>query len=119
VDFGAMTPLARAAFNAHAPVVRLLLEHGAAVDGRDDQLGATPLFWALRISAMRWQPRERLQETVELLLAAGASPHAATREGVTPLGLIQRRGDTALLAWLEDRIRRHAPDPPSSSGETP
>jgi ankyrin repeat protein len=102
-----MTPLARAAFNAHAPVVRLLLEHGAAVDSRDDQLGATPLFWALRTSAMRWQPRAGLYETVQLLLAAGASPHAETRHGVTPLGLIQRRGDAALLGWLEERIRTH------------
>ena len=117
VESGPMTPLARACFNAHAPVVRLLLEHGAAVDGRDDQLGATPLFWALRTSAMRWQPRARLYETVDLLLAAGASPHAATNAGVTPLGLIQKRNDATLLAWLEDRIRRHTPDHPRAPDE--
>jgi hypothetical protein len=56
---------------------------------------------------MRWQPRAQLYETVDLLLAAGASPHAATLKGVTPLGLIRERRDPALLAWLEDRIRSH------------
>ncbi|MCU1259933.1 MAG: ankyrin repeat protein [Bryobacterales bacterium] len=69
------TGLHRAALGAHVETVRLLLEHNAPVDAKDETWGNTPLGWALH----GWGDREpgaapgRYHEVVALLVAAGAT----------------------------------------------
>ena len=72
----------------HPECVRLLLEAGAAIDQADEQ-GATPLFAACHQGHL---------EVAKLLSSYGAS-RAATPFG-TPEEAANRRGHTALAAWL-------------------
>ncbi len=102
LDASGTAPLYGAAFNAHAEVVRLLIEHGADVERVDPEVGGTPLYWALWVSAMPWQDRQGLLETLRQLVAAGASATAPNRRGLTPLGLLESRGQHELLDFLQD-----------------
>ena len=45
-DTGA-TPLHYAAYHAHEPIVRFLIEKGAAINSADAKFGATPTGWAI------------------------------------------------------------------------
>src|SRR5262245_39361745 len=69
------TGLHWAAYGGHSEVVKLLLEHRAPVDVRDDRFGGTPLSWAL----YGWQEGlqssacARYNEVVSLLVDAGAT----------------------------------------------
>jgi hypothetical protein len=77
----------------HAEMAKLLLASGAKIDAVDSQRWQ-PLHYA----AFHCQP-----EVVELLLDKGASPHATTQDGNTPLGLGFR--EHGLAASREDRDR--------------
>jgi len=56
--------------------VRLLLDHRAALDARDDESGATPLYVAAAMGR---------SDVVKLLVEKGADVNLATRAGATPL----------------------------------
>ncbi len=86
---GGATPLHLAVRDASK--VELLLEHGAVVDATTEQ-GRTPLH--LAASSAGGGP------ALELLLAAGASPNAPDREGVTPLQAASLSGDVERLRRL-------------------
>ncbi|MBL8232140.1 MAG: ankyrin repeat domain-containing protein [Bryobacterales bacterium] len=73
--------------------VKLLLERGAAVNGKTIE-GRTPLHVAAQ------QPS--LEEPLKLLLAAGADPNAADIAGITPLHLAATVGSARLAALLID-----------------
>jgi ankyrin repeat protein len=77
----------------HAEMAKLLLASGAKIDAVDSQRWQ-PLHYA----AFHCQP-----EVVELLLEKGASPHATTQDGNTPLGLGFR--EHGLAASRDDRDR--------------
>jgi len=93
------TGLHWAAFNAHADIVKLFLKRKAPLDVRDDNFDGTPLGWAL----YAWgdpppeAERDRYQETVALLVAAGAhvEPVWLTHEKV--------RADPSMAAALRGR----------------
>lgn len=71
--------------------LRLLLDHGAEVDGWDEGRDATPLLMAI----FREQP-----EAVELLLAAGADPNVRGAEGDSPLRWCAAKDDLPLAKRL-------------------
>jgi len=60
----------------NAQEVRRVLAAGADVNGRDDERGATPLFWAA-LSGSAYK--------AELLIASGADLNAKDQKGLTPL----------------------------------
>jgi hypothetical protein len=67
------TGLHWAAFGGHAETVKVLLEHGAPIDAKDESFAGTPLGWAL----YGWGAGERLgraeyYDVVTLLVQAGA-----------------------------------------------
>jgi len=69
------TGLHWAACGGHADTVKLLLEHGAPVDAKDESYGGTPLGWALYAwgnATAREAERRRYYEVVALLVRAGA-----------------------------------------------
>jgi ankyrin repeat protein len=66
-------PLHNAAYWGNAAVVRLLLDAGAEVDARDDRFEATPLAFATVGSGEQAGKPGDWQETVRLLVEAGAS----------------------------------------------
>lgn len=70
-------PLHSAAYQGNAAVIRVLLNAGATVDGRDGRFGATPLAFATVGSGEQAGKPGEWIETVRLLIDAGAS-----REGV-------------------------------------
>lgn len=83
-----------AAFHGHWRLCQFLLENGAAVGGTPSAGGETPLHAALCST-----DRVRYDVVVEVLLAAGADPNAATVAGVET-GAFMRdcrtRGETPL-----------------------
>ncbi|KAI8963485.1 hypothetical protein F5Y11DRAFT_319384 [Daldinia sp. FL1419] len=116
-----LTPLAVAAKNGHADIVRLLLEKGAMVDALSSQL-RTPLW----IVTSRGQGDNRA-EIVQLLLRYGANPtysNPTLQNGSTPLEnelkqnkdpeviqlLVQHGGKTDKSIDLADRLRRREID---------
>ena len=82
--------LVDAAARQDLPVLRGLLEAGAAVDARRAD-GATALLWAAH-----WDDHE----AVRLLLAAGADVNAADDHGVTPLIRATENASSSLVGTL-------------------
>lgn len=77
-------------------VVKALLDSGADVNARAGYDGDTPLHRALQASSV-----------VEVLLTAGADPHALDRHGLTPWEFLHDRASPwNRLRWLAARIRR-------------
>ena len=70
---------------------RLLLEHGANVTV-ENVYGTTALHWAV------WT--EKNKDTLRLMLAHGADPNHADKDGVTPIILAQQQHRPDLVALL-------------------
>ena len=71
--------------------MKTLLEHGANVNGLNEQEG-TPLFLAVF---------EGNAQIVKLLLESGADPNLKTKDGTTPLGLARKEAYGEIIALLE------------------
>jgi ankyrin repeat protein len=68
------TALHWANYGAHLDVIKLLLERGAAVNGKDDRFHAAPIdmaLWTWQNSAQK-DARDRCYEAIALLVRAGA-----------------------------------------------
>ena len=100
------TALARMARDGNEEMVRLLIEHGAKVDG--SSLGPKPLYLAVH---------DNHTETVKLLLEAGADPDAKTNwpsmsswlpegEQISAFTLAKRMGRSDILPLLQAH-RKH------------
>jgi len=91
------TALIPAAERGHVEAVRVLLEQTRVDVNHVNRLGWTALLEAIVLSS-GGPPH---QEIVRLLLAHGANPGIADREGVTPLGHARSRGYTEIARTLE------------------
>ena len=89
------TPLHNAALGGNAEVVKLLLDHGAQMDARDQESGATPLAYAASLGRA---------EVVDLLLARGADAVIKNTRGQTPLELAEENNQKE----ISELLRRHA-----------
>lgn len=89
------TALIAAAHLGHDEVVRILLDAGAPVD-HVNNLGWTALIEAIILG----QGGPRHIECVRAILAAGANPNIADRQGQTPLKLATSRGYPAMIALI-------------------
>ncbi len=76
-----------------APMIALLVEHGAPKDARDND-GWTALMWA------SWSG---LDKTADRLLEAGAKPSVADMLGNTALSIAALRGNAAIVRSLMDK----------------
>jgi ankyrin repeat protein len=75
-------------------VIQFLLEHGAQIDARDAESGATPLHQAAgwgRLGA------------VELLLEKGAAVNARNKAGLSPLAAALQNGHTETAELLRSQ----------------
>jgi ankyrin repeat protein len=102
------TALHVAAWRAHHDVVKLLIDRGAAVDARDGA-GRTPLMLAVRACVDSYWTDRRSPESVQALLAAGASTE----------GVAYPSGYAEVDALLAPRIRHdRATDATDPTGPT-
>ncbi|MBP0630020.1 MULTISPECIES: ankyrin repeat domain-containing protein [unclassified Cupriavidus] len=95
------TALIGASQQGHVEVVKLLLKAGIAVD-HVNNLGWTALLEAVVLG----DGSTRYEETVQLLLDAGADANLADREGVTPTRHARERGYKTMVKMLM-RVRGH------------
>ncbi|BDB25079.1 hypothetical protein Tamer19_64330 [Cupriavidus sp. TA19] len=95
------TALIAASQQGHVEVVKLLLKAGVAVD-HVNNLGWTALLEAVVLG----DGSTRYEETVQLLLDAGADANLADREGVTPTRHARERGYKTMVKMLM-RVRGH------------
>ncbi len=89
-DDSLQTPLHVAARTGNTRLARLLLEHGASLDAKDNKC-RTPLHQAAGKGKL---------ETVKLLVEKGAEVHARDRSGYTPLELARSNGRKNTAAFL-------------------
>ena len=81
-----------AAFNDDPAMVRLLVQHGAPIDGAAEN--ATPLLFAIQWSRFK---------SAAVLLKLGANPNYRNPKGVTPLHcLLQKGADSTQVRMLID-----------------
>lgn len=90
------TALIAAAHLGHDEVVRRLIAAGASVD-HVNNLGWTALIEAVILG----DGGKRHQACVAALLAGGANPKLADRNGMTPLALAKRRGYAEMVRMIE------------------
>ena len=90
-DAAGNSALMGVAFKGYSAIARLLIEGGAQVDRRNGA-GQTALMMAALFNQI---------EVVDLLLEAGADPHATDAAGNSPAGLARQQGNEALAARLE------------------
>lgn len=88
------TPLSYAAMYNRADVIRLLLEHGAAINQANTQ-GETPLH----IAAAHGQP-----DAVRILLEKGGDPALKTNAGLTVLQLAEKMEQAEVLSLLKSTV---------------
>src|SRR5690242_6116153 len=88
---GGETALMTASRTGKVGAVKVLLEHGADVNGKESKRGQTALMWAAA---------EGNAEVVEVLLKAGADMHARLDSGFTPLLFAAREGRMAVVKAL-------------------
>jgi ankyrin repeat protein len=82
-DKDGQTPLMRAAHNGHAEAVEALLRIGANMNGRSEQGGCSPLFFAL--DGSQHKDDEARKRTIENLLNNGVNVNLSDKSGITPL----------------------------------
>ncbi len=85
------TPLRDAAVGGHTAMVKLLLDHGAAVNARETESGATALYGAASLGR---------DEAVSLLIARGADPNIPNKSGHGALQAASGNGFVETAAWL-------------------
>ncbi len=86
------TPLGLAAFFGHADAVKVLLEHGAAVNDKDrSRFGNTALDAAVAANSA---------DVVRILLAAGADPNVRDSADYTPLHKAAANGNGDIVRML-------------------
>jgi ankyrin repeat protein len=110
MDDEGWTPLHFAAQGNAAEAARLLLDAGAQVDARDST-GHTPLFQAV------WSSRGR-GDTIRLLRAYGADPHAQNSRGTSPLRLARVIANFNVRQYFSD-LPKAADAEPNSAADWP
>jgi ankyrin repeat protein len=88
------TPLAGAAFKGDAVMIRLLVDHGAEIDGRCAD-GKTALIFAAMFDRV---------EAFEELIAAGASAELHDAAGASALDIARAMGAERVLQKLKDKM---------------
>jgi ankyrin repeat protein len=88
------TPLHRAAEAGQKEAIKLLIHHGAKINGKDDS-GMTPLMYAMTGC--------KREDVSDLLIELGAKLDAQDHSGRTALDYAAREGNETLLALLLKR----------------
>ncbi|XP_027621872.1 ankyrin repeat and death domain-containing protein 1A [Tupaia chinensis] len=107
-----------AAGAGHEPAVRLLLEHGAAVDDEDAVwalLGARVCFGMNALLLSAWFGHLRI---LQILVNAGAKVHCENKDGLTLLHCAAQKGHVPVLAFTMEDLEDVALDRADKLGRT-
>jgi len=88
------TPLSAAAGADRIDVMRLLIEKGADIEGKDTAMAWTPLMSAAEKGSI---------EAVRLLLENGANPNFRYYMGTTPTKIAERNGHGVVAELLRNK----------------
>jgi uncharacterized protein len=91
-DGEGVTPLVLAAYRGQIDVVKLLLEHGALVNARENRNGLSSLSHAVGRGD---------KELVAVLLSHGADPWLKAADGRTALDRAEANGATEIVALIK------------------
>ena len=92
-----------AAWMGLSSTVNLLIAHGASIEARCSEFGATPLFWAVHGYGPNGPKQKRDQVgAVRILLKAGARSDTSNKEGVSALNQSHRCERDDMLNLLRD-----------------
>ncbi len=78
--------------NGNRRAVRLLLQTGISLEGKDTEYQAIPLIWATYNGH---------KDVCEMLLEAGADPHAQNKDGQSPLDCAYKKAQPIIIAILK------------------
>ena len=87
--------------------VKMLLKAGANINGRDE-VGTTPLLYAVWRANSKNEGAEKMPELITLLLSAGADPNAKNEDGITPLSVVKDAQNNAVVNGDEVLNRMNA-----------
>lgn len=94
-----------AAWTGASATVEVLLRHGAQLEVREEEHGATPLFWAVHGFGPRGpKPARDPLGAARLLLAAGAHRETSNREGLSALELAATFADRSMHLLLLEPV---------------
>lgn len=99
-DYG-MTALHICAQQSMVEIAAYLLKHGANPN-QQDAAGFTALHWAVQMRSEESSEENRL-ELIRILLEYGADKSNADMNGITPLMIASRKGNSSALALFEEQ----------------
>ena len=86
---------------------KMLLKAGADVNGRDE-VGSTPLLYAVWRANSKNEGADKMPELINLLLSAGADPNAKNENGITALSVVKDAQNDAAVNGDEVLTRMNA-----------
>ena len=87
--------------------VKMLLKAGADINGRDE-VGNTPLLYAVWRANSKNTGAEKMPELITLFLSLGADPNAKNERGITPLSVVKDAQNDAAVNGDEVLNRMNA-----------
>jgi ankyrin repeat protein len=94
-----------AAWTGEAGIVSALLEHGAALEPRCTEFGATPLFWAVHGYGPQGPGPKRQVDAARFLIRAGANVDTANKHGTTARELARTTARSDMSELLDQGQR--------------
>jgi ankyrin repeat protein len=94
-----------AAWTGASTVVELLVAHGATLEAKDSEFGATPLFWAVHGDGPNGPPEKRDQVgAARLLIASGATVNPSNQDGLSAVELAETAESGRMLELLRQHV---------------
>lgn len=95
-----------AAWMGMSETVEHLVSHGAELEPKDSEFGATPLFWAVHGYGPEGPDKRDQVGAARILLAAGASATTSNKQGTTAVEMAEAAADSDMHELLTAALRQ-------------